>query len=75
MQDDVYECFECILERRLERRKTPKMEPMIDDYSGFLWFDKDGKPMVAMYWEKHFQYTVNKYNSIYKAHILDQLKE
>lgn len=65
MSDDVYECFE----RILRNRKPPKTEPMIDGYSGFLWFDKDGKPMVAMHWEKYFQHAVNKYNRIYKIQL------
>ena len=38
---------------------------MIDGYFGFLCFDKDVKPMVAIHWEKYFQHTVEKYNSIY----------
>lgn len=65
MSEDVYECFG----RILERRNPPKVEPMIDGYSGFLWFDKDGKPMVAMHWEKYFQHTVERYNSIYKVQL------
>lgn len=60
MTDDVYECFE----RILTSRKPPKKEPMIDGYFGFLWLDKDGKPMVAMHWEKYFQHAVERYNSI-----------
>ena len=63
MQDDVYEAFERILARRTKL----KVEPMIDGYSGFLWFDKDGKPMVAMHWEKYFQHAVEKYNRIYRV--------
>lgn len=51
----------------MEKRNPPKVEPMIDGYSGFLWFDKDGKPMVAMHWEKYFQHAVEKYNRIYKV--------
>lgn len=65
MQDDVYECFE----RILARRPKMKVEPMIDGYSGFLWFDKDGRPMVAMHWEKFFQHAVEKYNSIYRVQL------
>ena len=65
MQDDVYEAFE----RILARRPKLKVEPMIDGYSGFLWFDKDGKPMVAMHWEKYFQHAVEKYNSIYRVQL------
>lgn len=62
MQDDVYEAFRWILSKRPKR----KVEPMIDGYSGFLFLDKDGKPMVAMHWEKYFKHAVDKYNSIYK---------
>ena len=65
MQDDVYEAFE----RILARRPKMKVEPMIDGYSGFLCFDKDGKPMVAMHWEKYFQHAVEKYNRIYRVQL------
>lgn len=65
MSDDVYECFK----RVLKNRKPPKTEPIIDGHSGFLWFDKDRKPMVAMHWEKYFQHAVNKYNKIYKLQL------
>lgn len=65
MQDDVYECFK----RILANRKPPKVEPNIDGYSGFLWFDKDGKPMLALHWEKYFQHAVEKYNRIYKTQL------
>lgn len=46
MTDGVYEAFKNIL----AARPKFKVEPMIDGYSVFLWFDKDGKPMVAMHW-------------------------
>ena len=65
MQDDVYECFQ----RILANRRPPKVEPMIDGYSGFLCFDKDKKPMVAMHWEKYFQHAVEKYNRIYRVQL------
>lgn len=62
MEDDVYACFQ----RILTNRNAPVVEPSIDGYSGFLFFDKDGRPMVAMHWEKYFQHAVQKYNKIYK---------
>ena len=65
MQDDVYECFE----RIITGRPKLKVEPVIDGYSGFLHFDKGGKPMVAMHWEKYFQHAVQKYNSIYRVQL------
>lgn len=40
---------------------------MIDGKSGFLFLNKNGKPMVALHWEKFFQYIRGKYNSIYKV--------
>ena len=65
MEDDVYECFK----RILANRKPPKVEPVIDGYSGFLFFDKEERPMVAMHWEKYFQHIVTKYNKIYKQEL------
>ena len=62
MGDDVHACFQ----RILANRKPPQVEPMIDGYSGFLFFDKDDRPMVAMHWEKYFQHIVQKYNKMYK---------
>ncbi len=62
MEEDVYNCFKQIL----ANRKPPKVEPTIDGYSGFLFFDKDERPMVAMHWEKYFKHIVTKYNKIYK---------
>ena len=65
LSHDVYDC----LKRNLEKRNPPKIEPVIDGYSGFLFFDKDRKPMVAMHWEKYFQHAVDKYNRTYKVQI------
>lgn len=47
MTDDVYECFKSIL----ENRPKPKVEPMIGGRMGFLYLDKNDRPMVAMHWE------------------------
>ena len=38
-------------------------------YSGFLFLDKNGKPRVALHWEKYFQLSVEKYNSIYRVRL------
>ena len=65
MQDEVYACFQ----RILANRNSPKEEPTIDGYSGFLFFDKDERPLVAMHWEKYFQHIVEKYNKIYKEEL------
>ena len=65
MTEEVAECFRRIIKNRV----TPKVEPIIDGYTGLLWLDKDGKPMVAMHWEKYFQHICDKYNATYKVQI------
>ena len=65
MEDDVHACFQ----RILANRKPPQVEPTIDGYSGFLFFDKDDRPMVAMHWEHYFKHAWKKYNGIYKEEL------
>ena len=65
MEDEVYACFK----RILASRKPPQVEPTIDGYSGFLFFDKDDRPMVAMHWEHYFKHIRTKYNKIYKIQL------
>ena len=60
--DDVARCFQAII----EDREAPKFEKIVDGYSGFLYFDKDGMPLVAMHWEHRFNHMVKRYNDIYK---------
>lgn len=62
MTPEVKEAFQ----RILANRKNPKVEPMVDGYSGFLYLDKNGRPMVALHWEKYFQHIHEKYNKIYR---------
>ncbi len=63
MTSEVAECFRRIIRARVK----PKAEPVIDGYAGFLFLDKDGRPMVAMHWEKYFQHICEKYNKIYRV--------
>ena len=63
MTPEVKEAFQ----RILANRKNPKIEPMVDGYSGFLFLDKNGRPMVALHWEKYFQHIREKYNKIYRV--------
>ena len=63
MTQEVADCFR----RVIENRKQPKVEIMIDGYSGFLFLDKNGKPMVALHWEKYMKHICQKYNKIYKV--------
>ena len=44
---------------------------MIDGYTGFLFLDDDGLPLVAMHWEHRFNHMVNRYNEIYKEQLLN----
>ena len=63
MTPEVKEAFQ----RILANRKNPKVEPMVDGYSGFLFLDKNGRPMVALHWEKYFQHIREKHNKIYRV--------
>lgn len=63
MTDEVVESFRKII----KNRKAPKVEPILDGYTGFLFLDKNDMPMVALHWEKYMQHILEKYNSIYKV--------
>ena len=63
MTPEVKEAFQ----RILANRKNTKVEPMVDGYSGFLFLDKNDRPMVALHWEKYFQHIREKYNKIYRV--------
>lgn len=65
MAEDVYETFK----RILEKRPKMKVEPMIDGYSGFLFLDKDGHPMVGLHWEHYFKFAINKYNRLHRVQL------
>ena len=62
MTKEVEEAFKTII----KNRKKPKVEPMVDGLFGFLWLDKNDRPMVALHWEKYFQHILEKYNNIYR---------
>ena len=44
--EDVTMMFQVII----EDREPPKMEKVIDGHTGFLFYDDDGSPLVAMHW-------------------------
>jgi integrase len=62
MTEEVYRCFQAIL----EDREPLKFEKMIDGYSGFLYLDDRGMPLVAMHWEHRFNHMVHRYNDIFR---------
>ena len=61
--DEVADMFRAII----EDRPNPKVEKMVDGYSGFLFLDDKGMPLVAMHWEHRFNHMVARYNEIYKV--------
>ena len=63
--EDVARCFRAII----EDREPPQREKFIDGYAGFLFYDKDGNPLVAMHWEHRVNNMVKRYNEIYRVHM------
>lgn len=63
MSEEVAACFR----RIIANRAMPDVEPMIDGHVGFLFLDKDERPMVALHWEKYLQHIAEKYNKIYRS--------
>lgn len=49
------------LKNMLKNRPTPKTEPMIDGYSGFIMIDKNGNPKVALHIENQMRWGLKKY--------------
>ena len=47
--------------------ETQKVEKSIDGYSGFLFCDDNGMPLVAMHWQHCFNHMVGRYNDIYRV--------
>ena len=61
--EDVAMMFQAII----EDREPPKMEKVIDGHTGFLFYDDDGNPLVAMHWQHRFNRMVGRYNDIYRV--------
>jgi len=57
MTDEVHACFK----RILEKRRSPRIEPMVDGYAGFLYLDKNNQPLVALHWQHYFKRICEKY--------------
>lgn len=62
MTEDVEACFRKII----SERNAPNVEPIVDGYTGFLYYDKDGSITYSLHWDHYFKHIVDKYNSIYK---------
>lgn len=61
--DDVAQMFQVII----ENRNAPKVEKSIDGYSGFLFYDDNGMPLVVIHWQQCFNHMVGRYNDIYRV--------
>ena len=61
--EDVAQMFQAII----EDRNAPKVEKTIDGYRGFLFYDDNGMPLVAMHWQHRFNHMVGRYNDIYRV--------
>lgn len=64
---DVSDMFWAII----EDREPPRQEKIIDGYGGFLFYDENGMPLVAMHWQHRFNHMVGRYNDndIYRVQI------
>ncbi len=62
MSDGVLEMFKSII----ANRKPQNNEQVVEGYSGFLYLDKAGLPLVAMHWQHRMNHMVKRYNDIYK---------
>ena len=60
---DVADMFRAII----EDREVPRQEKLIDGYGGFLFYDENDMPLVAMHWQHRFNHMVGRYNDIYRV--------
>jgi len=61
MTDSVYKAF-C---RVISSRQKPKIEMIIDGYTGFLFLDKSGMPKVAMHLENYMRNLHKKHKKVF----------
>ena len=48
-------------------KRAPKVEKVVDGLTGFLFYDENDMPLVAMHWQHRFNHMVGRYNDIYKV--------
>ena len=61
MTDSVYMAFR----RVLRDREAPKVETLVDGYSGFVFLDREGKPKVGMHLQNYMRGMQKKYVKLY----------
>ena len=64
MSNAVYECC-----RRIVEKARKLKSPTVASLNGFLFLDKEGKPLTSLHWEKYFEHIIQKYNKIYKEEL------
>ena len=42
----------------IEDRESPKVEKVIDEHTGFILYDENEMPLVAMHWQHSFNHMV-----------------
>ena len=57
----------CLSNGTLDDDGTYIHERVVDGYTGFLFMDKEGLPLVTMHWEHRFNHMVKRYNDIYRV--------
>jgi integrase len=61
MDDEVYESLKNIL----SNRRSPKIEKIVDGYSGFIMLDKNDNPKVALHIENEMRWAMKKYRKLH----------
>jgi integrase len=69
MSDDVYTSFRNIV----ENRKSPKIERIIDGYSGFVSLTRSGKPKAAVDIQYSVRNATRKYNRMHPENMLPDI--
>ena len=62
MIEDVFRCFQAII----EDRGKPRFEKMMDRHTRLFLTDEDG---MWIHWERRFNHMVKRYNDIYQVQI------
>ena len=61
MDEDAYNS----LKRILDKRPKPRVEMVVDGYSGFIMLDKNDKPKVALHIENECRWSLKKYAKLH----------
>lgn len=65
MTDEVADAFQNII----DNRTVPEPDFIIDGYSGFLFYNRFGRPLYESNWAHTLKSMINRYNSIFKEEL------